>query len=135
MNYKEADAAIKKYFAEQWNNATIVAYDDVKFTPPNGQTWVRVNIAFADGYQASTGAPGANKFRKEGIVTVSVFHPDGHAGIEAMQTADLVMNVFEAKPRIEGILFKDVRAVNVGPDGSGWYQINIKAEFQFDTNK
>lgn len=136
MNYQQADAAIKQYFAQQWNNATAVVYDDDKnFTPPNSATWLRVNVKMVDGTQASTGAPGSNKFRKTGIVTVSVFHPDGHGGIQAMQTADLVVNIFEAKPRINGVLFNNVRAVNVGPDGAGWYQINVKAEFQFDTTK
>ena len=135
MNYQEADAAIKKYFAEQWNNATQVAYDDVKFDPPNGQTWLRLSLKMVDGGQASTGAPGSNKFRKSGILTASVFTPGNQGGIEAMTTAQQVVDIFEAKPRINGVLFTDVRAVTIGPDGAGWYQINVKADFQFDTIK
>ena len=135
MNYPEADAAIKNYFATQWNNATEVAYDDVKFDVPQGQTWARLNIQFADGSQASTGSPGSNKFRKEGIVTVQVFAPEGGASVSTLTTVNQVMNIFEAKARINGILFKNVRAISDGNDGAGWHQVNVKADFEFDTIK
>jgi hypothetical protein len=133
MNYHDAVAEIKKYFAEQWDNLTGVAYDDFPFTTPDNTPWVRLNIRHEDGYQASVGSPQSNKFRRDGLVTVQIFTPKGQAQITALQTADAVVNIFEAKPRISGIMFNNVRVNEIGDDGFGWYQINVKADFSYDT--
>lgn len=130
MSYESAVAAITAHFAQEWNNATPVAYPDVPFNPPSS-TWVRLNISHADGYQASIGSPGSNKFRRTGLVTVQVFQKQGKAGVDAHKKADLAVAAFLGK-KAGHIQFYDVQAREIGNDGAGYFQINVLAYFQYD---
>lgn len=131
MNYETAIKTIWNFFATRWGNTTKVAYDDVDFTIPSGETWVRLNVKTVDGYQASIGAPTNNRQRREGIITVQVFSPQGQGSIDARKKADLVIGHF-LNQEASGIIFYDVHAREVGNDGAGWYQINVLIKFRYD---
>lgn len=133
MSYEAAVAAIKKHFAEQWADRTPVAYDDVAFSIPSDAAWLRLTIQHGMGYQASVGSPGSNQFRREGLVTVQIFTPEGGGAIAAYELADAVTPIFQRLGRVDGIAFKDVRLNEVGNRSAGWYHVNIKAEFEYDT--
>ncbi|MBX0289722.1 DUF4128 domain-containing protein [Hymenobacter sp. HSC-4F20] len=133
MNYETAAAAINRHFEAEWNKRTPAAYDDVPFDIPNGEPWVRLIVQHALGYQATVGAPGSNAFRREGLVTVQIFTPAGNGKIKAMQLADQVNPIFQRIGRVAGIAFQDVRLNEVGNGSTGWYHINIKTEFEYDT--
>ncbi|MCE6993055.1 phage tail terminator-like protein [Dyadobacter sp. CY323] len=131
MNYAVASKQIIKYFAQQWNNLTKVAYPDVGFKPPNTETWVRLTIQNFDGYQASMGSPGSNRFRRKGLVTIQIFQKEGTAGLDALNKADAAVNIFRGVENA-GIQYYDVQIKEIGNDGAGWYQINVLAYFQYD---
>lgn len=134
MNYQTAIAAIKRHFAEEWAERTPVAYpDDKSFNTPNGTPWVRLTVQPVYGYQASVGAPGNNYFRRDGLITVQLFTPTGGGEIEAYQLVDQLVPVFQRVGRVDGIAFRDVRVNPVGNTPDGWYHVNVKAEFEYDT--
>ncbi|TGE04629.1 phage tail terminator-like protein [Hymenobacter fodinae] len=133
MSYEAAAAAINAHFANEWNERTPVAYDDVEFTTPNDVPWVRLTVQHSMGYQASVGSPGSNQFRREGLVTVQILTPFGNGKIKSMQLADQVTAIFQRLGRVEGISFRDVRLNEVGNASTGWYHVNVKAEFEYDT--
>jgi hypothetical protein len=130
MSYEAAVKAIVAHFNDEWNNLTPVAYPDVAFTPPD-ETWVRLNVDHADGYQASMGSPGNNMFRREGLVNVQVFAKQGEAKLDALKKADAAISAFQGI-ELNGIHFYDVHMRDVGNDGAGWYQINVLANFRYD---
>jgi hypothetical protein len=134
MSYELAVKTIRNAFSVSWGNSTPIAYDDVvnvEIPPSPAATWVRLNIAHVDGYQASIGSPNSNKFRREGLITVQIFQPQGQGSIDARKKADLVIPIFQGK-QISGITFYDVQAREIGNDGAGWYQINVLAKFYYD---
>mgnify|MGYP000886199345 CR=1 FL=1 len=132
MSYENAVKNIRAHFANKWGTTTPVAYDDDgKFKIPDGQTWVRLNIAHVDGYQASIGSPSSNRFRRDGLITVQVFQPQGQYSIDARKKADLVVSHF-LNEETSGIIYYDVQAREIGNDGAGWYQINVLIKFRYD---
>lgn len=131
MSYETATKNIRAFFATKWGNTTKVAYDDVPFTTPNGETWVRFHIKHVDGYQASIGSPSSNRQRREGIIFAQVFQPQGQGSTDARKKADLIVGHF-LNQSASGILFHDVHAKEIGNDGAGWYQINVLIKFYYD---
>lgn len=132
MNLTEATKAMRSYFGAQYNNLTQVRYDDQNAPAANNATWVRFTIKHADGFQASIGSPGSNKFRKVGNIIIQIFQPQGQASIDARAKADVIEAIFRGKD-YQGIHFFDVCAQEIGNDGHGWYQINVKVKFQYDS--
>ncbi|MGI4886101.1 MAG: phage tail terminator-like protein [Janthinobacterium lividum] len=132
ISFEQATAIIRQHFNAQWASLTAIALDDVPFDIPNGQTWVRLSIQHAMGYQATTGAPGSNAFRREGLVTVQIFQPSNQGGYDARAKAEIATAIFQ-RPRVNGVLFHDVTLKEVGNTPDGWYHVNIKAQFEYDT--
>ncbi len=130
MNFKAAEAAIRAYFNTGWAARTPVAWPDIPFTPPV-TTWVRFSMKNTDGYQASIGSPGSNKFRRVGFVYIQIFQPVGQGSTDARTKADIAADIFIANT-LPGVTFKNVIAKDIGPDGAGFYQWNVTAQFQYD---
>ena len=129
MNFSEAEAAVRAYFNTEWFNLTPIAWPDINFNPPN-ETWVRFSMKNNDGFQASIGSPGNNKFRRTGMVYIQVFQKEGQASTDARAKADAAADIFLAND-LDGILFKNINSKQIG-NSDGWYQINVSAEFQYD---
>lgn len=132
---KEVKDAIVSQFVIDWASQTVIAYDNDDYKPPNDTTpWVRLNVQFSGGNQASLGSTGTRKFRYEGWVIVQVFTPIGSAKTSDNDGfANDAKNVFEGK-HISGIWFREVGVRYVGPDGK-WFQQNAMANFIYDFTK
>lgn len=131
MNFTDATKAMRAYFHAEWNDASPVAYDDVPFDKPDGEPWVRFTIKHNEAAQASIGSPGSNRHRRYGMVIAQIFTPEGTGSINARAFADTVMLMFIGK-NLDGIHFYNTISREIGPDGSGWYQINVAASFWYD---
>jgi hypothetical protein len=131
MTLAARTTAMRQYFDTQWADKTPVDWPDAPFTPPDGESWVRFNCQHNDGYQASIGTVGSNKFRRVGLVTIQIFQPVGKASIEAQALADIAIAIFQGQA-VGDIHFYNVRPKEIGPDGNGYYQINVLAEFRYD---
>lgn len=132
MNFNDAEAEIRAFFNTGWASFTTVAWPDDKFTPPDDVTWVRFDCRENDGAQASIGAPGSNRFRHFGVVTIQVFQPRGQASKDARAKATTALGIFMGAETTNDIHFFDVRARQIGEDAQGWYQINVEASFRYD---
>ena len=130
MNFGQAEAAVRKYFNAQWDKLTDIAWPDMDFDTPN-ETWVRFSMKNNDGFQASFGNPGNNRFRRKGMVYVQVFQKEGKGSTDARAKADVAADIFMAD-ELSGVTFYNVNAKDIGPDGNGWYQWNVSAEFRYD---
>lgn len=131
MNYSTAPAAIKALFKTAWGNTTEIIHDDENKDPPNGAAYVRLKIRHVDGFQASMGDPGNNRYRRIGNVTVQVLVPQGGASIEASQLGQQAADIFTGVTH-QGISFTNTVAREIGADGKGFYQINVTSAFQYD---
>lgn len=122
---------MRNFFNTAWGSTTSIAWDDVSFIPPSNATWVRCTIKHFDGYQASIGSYGANNQRRTGAVVIQIFAPQNKASEDARDKADLAITAF-TNGSVDGILFLDVHAEEIGADSHGYYQINVIANFQYD---
>lgn len=132
MNFSDAEAEIRDFFDTGWAALTTIAWPDDKFDPPDDATWVRFDCRENDGTQASIGAPGNNRFRHFGVVTIQVFAPRGDASIDARAKATAALAIFMGLETANDIHFFDVQARQIGHDEQGWYQINVLASFRYD---
>jgi len=133
MDFIEAKNEMMSTFVAEWS-ATTIALPNQEFKPPeDGTGWVRFNVAFNDGDLASLGAEGNRRFREFGLVTIQVFTVAGTATDENDTYCQAALNLFDGK-NIEGIWFRNGRAVTVGPKNN-WYQQNVILEFQYDDIK
>lgn len=129
MSFADAENALQEYFKVQWDQLTPVAWPDVAFQKPDA-TWVRFGMTNNIGRQASTGSPGSNRFRRMGIVTIQVFAKANQGGVDARLKADRAVDIFMGL--CPGFTFWNANAKEIGPDGHGWYQWNVTAEYKYD---
>lgn len=132
MNYKNAVAEMRKYFKDHWANLTPLGFDDLKLEKADNVSFARLNIQHFLGFQASIGAPSGNMFRRAGVITVQIFVPEGTGSVEAREKAEFAQSAYIGQDTGE-ILYYDTTIVEVGNDGFGFYQINVKANFEYDT--
>jgi hypothetical protein len=132
MNFNEAEAEIRKHFAETWGTLTAISWPDIKFTVPRDETWVRFNSQETVGSQVSMGSPGSNRFRHFGIVTIQIFQPQDQGSKDARAKATTALGAFMGVTTTNGIKFFDVTARQIGNDGGGFYRIHVIASFYYD---
>lgn len=136
MNINQAEADIRAFFKAAWVaagfNASYIAWPDVKFTVPEGQTWVRFNCQENDGRQVSMGSPGSNRFRQFGQVILQIFQPAGQGSKDARTKAAAALDAFKGAVTSSGVHFQNVYGRQVGNDENGFYQINVIANFYYD---
>lgn len=132
LTFDEAEKEMRAFFNTGWASATAIAWPDEKFTPPDGAIWVRYNSTETDGFQATMGSPGSNRFQHIGLVTVQLFAPQGDASIDIRAKADDVLAIFMGKETTNNIHFYNVQVRQIGNDGAGLYQINVIASFRYD---
>lgn len=130
MNFKQAEAAIRDYFNTGWNDLTPIAWPDLPFNQPS-TIWVRFTMKNNIGEQVSIGDVGNNYHRRQGIVTIQIFQPQGQGTTDARTKADVAADIF-IENALSGMIFKKVNARDIGADGQGWYQYNVTAEYQYD---
>lgn len=132
MNFDEAEQDVRDFFETSWAALTAIAWPDLEFTVPSGETWVRFNSQEGGGRQASMGSPGNNRFRQIGIVTVQVFQPQGQGSKDARAKAAIALTAFKGATTTNGVKFFDVFGRQIGNDENGYYQINVIASFYYD---
>jgi hypothetical protein len=129
MSFVSQQNEIRTRFNAQIGS-TPVAWPNVTYTPTIGTSWVRFQVLDGETEQVDFGAS-TKSFRSMGIISVQVFAPDNTGETAALTIADTVAGIFRnwcgATVRCRAASIKDI-----GPDGNGWYQVNVSAPFQRD---
>jgi hypothetical protein len=113
-----------------------VGYEGVETaaSQPSTAPFARIVIRHVGGRQATlSNQDGQRTFEKTGIIGVQIFAPLvaglGLTVVEAL--AKVAKSAFEGRATPSGVWFRNVRAVEVGPDGA-MFQINVWADFEYD---
>ncbi len=130
-DYTTAWLSIADHFKTGWGNTSTLVLDDEAQDAPDEKTFARLNIQHTNGNQATMGAPGSNRFRRFGLVTVQIFQKQGDFGISARELAENALALF-AGVENDGINYYNGTIREIGNDGRGWYQINVITEFRYD---
>ena len=132
MTHEEAVDAILTEFDTAWADRTPVAHANVDFEPDENSSWARVTVIHSSAAQVSLGSVGSRTFRRFGTVIVQVFVPEGTSTQPALELGDAAVSALEGKFLTGGLQLQAAALEEVGPDGRGWYQLNISAPFHFN---
>lgn len=120
--------ALSTHFAASWTT-TVVQYENVLFTPPVGDAWVRLNVVTGSNQQISLGPVSLD--REIGYVQVTVFVPLADGSEYRDHLIDTLKPIFR-KRRVGGATFNVPEvAVNVS-DNEPWYMASIRWRYQLD---
>ena len=114
-----------------------MAWPSVAFTGPPlpPSPWARASIAHNAGRQATlAGADGTRRWRRQGILTVQIFTGVGSGLAVSDSLSKIVVDAFEGATTPRQIWFRNVRLIEIGPDGD-WHQVNVLVEFEYDEVK
>ncbi len=134
-NMATATDSICQAYNTAWAERTAIEWPNVTTEGPHlrdgNDPWCALDVLWDGGGNASISS---KHFLRQGSVVVRIFVPLGQRGLErATELAMAACDTFEGKT-IDGVSFYRVGTKTVGPDGP-WYQVNVRAEFEFDEVK
>lgn len=137
--FKEAYDDILTIFKAAWDPTGYNAvYPNTKGSadvPTTTAPWARLVVQHSPGGQSTlSGATGAQRFDREGLLFVQVFIPSGEGLSEAYALAKIIADAYEGASTPNAVWFRNVRVNEIGPSGS-WYQVNVVVEFIYDEIK
>lgn len=129
MGYETEANEIRSHFDTEWADETPVDWPNTAFAKPDRDPWIRFRIRPADAGQADMAS--SPRFRHDGAVIVQVFVREHTGDGRAKELADKAAAIFR-RTTIGSSVFRTPRANDIGPDGRGWYQINVIAPYYRD---
>lgn len=115
---------------DQWSDETVdLRYENEARPKPIGPhivLHVRTGRSFEAGY-----AGGKIRYRRPGWIVAQCFTEAKKGTKAARELADTVIGIYEGQTLSE-IIFSESEVVEVGDDGSGFYQVNAKIYFEHD---
>lgn len=128
--FKDQHDQLRARFNSQFSSLPI-AWPNVSFTPPEPKSaWVRFNVIDGEQKQTSIGNT-TNNHRNVGLVVIQIFTPDNEGDSLALTTADTIAAIF--RNWCGTTVHCRASSVKViGPDGLGWFQVNVTTPFQRD---
>lgn len=148
-SFDEARDSMLGVFKTKWDADTpavagsipTIFYDGIgeEGEKPHDAPWARIQIRHSAGSVTGIGKIGGKaRTTKLGICTVQVFTPlyddDGVTprGLSLNEELSKIAKAaFENVVTAEDVVFRNVRATEIGPDGPS-YQTNVLAEFEYD---
>ena len=113
-----------------------VVWGDVEGDPPRDATawaWARVLHQTSD--QATLGESGSRRFRRLGLVIITIYTKAGDGLVFSDFYSKLVVDAFEGKTSASGsVWFRNVRLNEFGQDGD-WHVSTVMADFEYDEVK
>lgn len=135
------NTAIENKFATSWGATTVIAYDNVNFTPPENASWVKIYVRDGDSTKVSIGS--SQQIRRTfGTVFVDIFTVIGQGSLTVRTLADSVKTIFRDL-FLSGIQFYEGDVMVFGekyytnsgtgvPATSQWYQATVSIPFRYD---
>ena len=141
MSYATEASTIRARFYSQWKTAqsfsdaqmlTRVAWPNKSFDPPDGLSWVRLEVLPGGAQQTTMGSATTATFEYDGTISVQVFVPMNTGDGTARTLAEQVCAIFRSV-EASGIIYDDPYVTTAGETGNGWYQLNVWAPYRRET--
>lgn len=98
----------------------------------NPVPWIRVALRHFDGGESAlTGSTGRKLVTRRGIIGISIFEAHKTGNVVTDKLARVAEQAFTGKTTSGGVLFRNVRTVEVGPDGV-YFRTDVLADFEYD---
>lgn len=132
MAHADDAQTIRSRFEALWpaefSPAVPHTFSDVEYEPTEGDAWVRLTVI--SGEQRQVGNGNFRRFRRTGVVAVSIFLPAGSGDGQAQEIADAVANIFMGRT-VNGVIFRGTGLTRVGRDGA-WQVWTADTPYQAD---
>jgi hypothetical protein len=136
----EARDDVYKLIADAWGEEGPMDFED-KPRNPNAEPippktpipWIRVMMRHTGGRQATLANEiGQRRFRRTGVITAQIFAPLGSSLREPERLGILINNALEGASTLHAVFIRNVRMNEIGSDGH-WFQVNVDADFEYDS--
>lgn len=133
MSYADEARAIRDRFRVQWAARTPIAPPNVTYAPPSDKKpWVRLSILPGGANEAGFSFGDKRRYRHDGLISVQVFTPDNSGDGVAMELAEAACGIFRSET-FSGVRCLTPYISGAGPDGVGWYMVNVWCPYTRDT--
>ena len=127
MSFATARRDIEKRLSDNWAT-TKIGHDNVDFTPPNDDYWVKLRIFEDTANRMNIGTPGVH--RVSGTIVVEINGPLNQGTQIIRGYADTIAAIFR-DAQFNGITCREAVPANVG-EVNGWYRYNVSIAFYYD---
>ena len=128
MSFASERQAIESRFSTQWGTTTPIKYDNIKYVPTAGTSFVALEIHKGASIQASLGT--SPLFRGIGIISVNIYTPTGSGTNTGRAYADTAAGIFR-NVVFSGIVCKSASVTRLG-EQEGWFIYNVSIPFYHD---
>lgn len=126
LTFQSVVAAIETRMKANWTE-TGLAYENVDFTPPTNESWVKIHVIEGDSVKHDL----ITRVRSIGLVDIQIFTPLLGGAQEARRLAGLLMPIWN-RAQVGGIMFRTPSVQRVGDTKDGWYQVNFSVPYYWD---
>ena len=129
MSAATKHAAIRAYFASRWTSlgdGTTVVYENLNYTPTTDTAYIAFGIRPVESAWVSPGWADSI-----GAVVIAAMTP-ANEGPEAAEELATTIATCLGRQKDSGVQFDQATVENIGPDGQGWYQVNVRAPYFYD---
>lgn len=127
MSFDTVRRDIEKRVVDNWAT-TRVAFDNVEFTPKDGEDWIRVQIFDGTANRINIGRVGVH--RHPGLLTLQLFVP-GKTGTKVLRGYGDTLSTLFRDVQFNGITCRTPSFSYVG-ESDGWAQANITVPYYWD---
>lgn len=127
MSFSTARRDIEKRLDANWAT-TPVAFENVKFNPPNDSPWVKLRIFENSVNRINIGSPGFH--RAQGTIIVEIYTLLGTGSNTGRSYADTIAAIFR-DAQFNGITCREA-SVEIAGEINGWWQTNVSIPFFWD---
>ena len=128
MSAATKHAAIRAYFASRWTSlgdGTTVVYENLDYTPVTDTAYIAFGIRPVESAWVASGWADSI-----GAVVIAAMTP-ANAGPEAAETLASTIATCLGRQLDSGVQFDEATVENIGPDGQGWYQVNVRVPWYY----
>lgn len=101
----------------------------VDFDPPDGESWMRVNVLYGDAFEEVMSDGDGPQNRVYGVLEVQIFGVPGEGFGPLFRLADQVRDLVNGEDLDGGIEFRAPSAPRRVGNRDGWLQVNVTAPF------
>jgi hypothetical protein len=122
-NWNEINNSFSGRLNTNWT-ATDIAWDNVPYSPVEGQEWVRATLIPTLSENAALGLAKRNN----GIFVIQIFTPLNEGSGRGYELAEMLDAIF-GNTEFDEVVCYASDVVRIGDDDNGWYQTNLKVNF------
>ncbi len=127
MDFQTAGKRIRKELDDNWAT-TVISYPNRRFTEPDDDAWIKLDIMESSSVYATLGSNGKNQ--QFGIATVGIFYPVDQGANAIYGYTDMIKAIYSRKTLTGGLQFQAPTVIDVGAEkGDKWYQVAIQFPF------